>query len=158
MDKNTAGAPGPSVISPGRGEVEIHFLEDDGTPSTAHILPVLNDDGKLEDPLPPGAARQDDGTVRYTLQYPCVVKYRRPSGDIREESVTELHLHRLTGADMRAVQAAKSDAGIVVAIARSSRINEAKMNLIFDRMDGADAAAVGGIVSDFLGTGRKTGR
>ena len=38
--------------------------------------------------LPQGAVRQDDGSVLYTLQYPCIIKFRRQSdGATREESL-----------------------------------------------------------------------
>ena len=130
----------------------------DTAEAAAPALPVLAEDGTAV-ALPQGAVRQDDGSVLYTLQYPCIIKFRRQSdGATREESLTELHLHRLTGADMRAITAASTDKMTVVAIARSARMNEAKMGLFFDKMDGEDATAAGEIVSSFLGTGRKSGR
>jgi hypothetical protein len=131
----------------------------DGPAEAPADVPVLAEDGTLAQDLPRGAVRQDDGSVIYTLRHRCVLKYRRPSdGVVREEPITALHLHRLTGADMRAIAAAKDDATVVVAIARSARMNEARMALIFDRMDGEDAAAAGEVVSGSLGTGRTTGR
>ncbi len=121
-------------------------------------VPVLDEDGALSD-LPKGAEPQPDGSVIYALRHPRVLKFRRSSeGTVREEPIDTLHFHRLTGADMRAVAAVKSEQMSVVAIAKSTRINEAKMGLIFDRLDGEDAAAAGEIVGSFLGPGRKTGR
>jgi hypothetical protein len=132
-------------------------LADDAAPAAA-ALPTLNENGPADD-LPPGAVRQDDGSVLYTLHHPCTIKFRRQSdGATREEALTELRLHRLTGADMRAITAVKPEQMTVVAIARSARINEAKMALFFDVMDASDATAAGEVVSSFLGTGRRTGR
>lgn len=126
-------------------------------------VPVLAEDGSAAEPaLPKGAVRQDDSSVRFTLQYPCAIKYRRRSdGATREEALTELHLHRLTGADMRKITAAPQDMMTVVAVACSARMPDAqqhKMKLFFDAMDAADAAAAMEIVGGFLGTGPKTGR
>lgn len=123
----------------------------------ADEAPVLD---AAADDLPAGAVRQDDGSVIYTLRHPCVIRYRgTSSGAVREEATTALHLHRLTGADMRAITAASQDMMIVVAIGRSARMeNHGRMKLIFDAMDAQDAATAGEIVGSFLGTGRKTGR
>lgn len=130
----------------------------DTTGGEAAAVPVLHEDGAAPE-LPPGAVRQEDGSVVFALQYPCAITYRRQSdGAKREEELKQLHLHRLTGADMRAITAASQEKMTAVALARSARMNEAKMALFFDRMDGADAAAAMEIVSGFLGTGRKTGR
>jgi hypothetical protein len=124
-------------------------------------VPVLAEDG-TEQALPKGAVRQDDGSVLFTLQYPCAIRYRRRSdGATREEQLSELHLRRLTGADMRKISAASPDMMTVVAVACSARMPDAqqhKMKLFFDAMDAADAAAAMEIVSGFLGTGRPTGR
>lgn len=123
-------------------------------------LPVLNEDGSAAEPaLPKGAVRQADGTIIYTLQHPCTITYRRKSDlSTRDETLERLHLHRLTGADMRAIRAASEDKNLVVAVARSTRMLEGKMALFFDRMDGEDAIAAMECVGSFLGNGRKTGR
>lgn len=123
-------------------------------------VPVLAEDGApAPQELPPGAQRQSDGSVIYTLRHACAIKFRRASdGATRQEAVGSLHLHRLTGGDMRAITAASSDMMTVVAIARSAKMAEARMKLVFDAMDAEDAAACGEVVSSFLGTGRRTGR
>jgi len=138
----------------------IDLVEIDAAPAATGAVPVLSEDGAPAAPeLPPGAVRQDDGSVVYTLRHPCAIKFRRVSdGATREEAVGSLHLHRLTGGDMRAITAASPDMMTVVAIARSARMNEARMKLVFDAMDAEDAAACGEVVSSFLGTGRRTGR
>jgi hypothetical protein len=132
----------------------------EGASAADPALPVLNEDGSdAEAKLPKGAVRQADGSIILTLQHPCAITYRRKSdGAQREEELKQLHLHRLTGADMRAVSAASTEKNLVVALARSTRIMEGKMALFFDRMDGEDAVAALECVSSFLGNGPKTGR
>lgn len=141
------------------GDDDILIDTTDGAQAAADpAVPELSE-GDAEPELPKGAVRQPDGSVVLAFAYPCAIKYRRRSDQAtREETLEQLHLHRLTGADMRAVTAASQDKMIVVAIARSARISEQKMGLFYDRMDAADAAAAMEIVSAFLGNGRKTGR
>lgn len=113
---------------------------------------------KQDDALPESVVKNADGSITLPLMFPVVLKFRKPGGDIREEHLSELVLHRLTGADMRAISSSSRDGLSTVAIARSARINEAKMNAWFDRMDGADTVAAGQVVAYFLGNGTKTGR
>jgi hypothetical protein len=129
-----------------------------GTTGAAGSDVVDIKEDKDQDDLPDHAVKNADGSITLPLLYPVVLKFRRPSGDIREESLAELVLHRLTGADMRAISSSNRDGLSTVAIARSARINEAKMNAWFDRMDGADTVAAGQVVAHFLGNGPKTGR
>lgn len=118
---------------------------------------VLGDEGP--DGLPAHAQRQADGTIILPLRHPVTLRYRRPNSDaVREEGVEQLHFHRLTGADMRAISAASQEAMAAVAIARSVRIAEGKFNAIYDRMDAADVTAASLVIGHFLGGGRKTGR
>lgn len=123
-------------------------------------LPELEEEAGPK--LPHGATRQDDGSVIYQLQYPCAIRYRRRSDNAtREETLAQLHLHRLKGGDMMKIQAASADMMVPVAIACSARVPENeqhKMRLFVREMDAADAAAVMEIVGSFLGTGRPTGR
>ena len=97
--------------------------------------------------------------MRLPLLTPVTLRYRRSSSsETREETLAELHLHRLTGADMRAISAASKEAQAAVAIARSARISEAKFAAIYDRMDGADIGFAARVLEHFLGSGPKTGR
>lgn len=106
--------------------------------------------------LPPHAVTQPDGSVLLPLAVPVRLKFRK-GGEVREEVTAELRLHRLTGADMRAISAASKEMVSVVAIARSARISEAKFAAIFDRMDMADIGAAGRVLEHFLGNGPRTG-
>ncbi|MBR0681909.1 hypothetical protein GXW74_15550 [Roseomonas eburnea] len=114
-----------------------------------------DDDGKG---LPKHAVRRRDGTIELPLSVPVTLRYRRgQDGPVREESLDRLVLHRLTGADMRAISAASKDAQITVMIARCARINEAKFGAIFDKMDGADVGFAARVVEHFLSSGPRTG-
>ena len=109
--------------------------------------------------LPSHAVRNADGSVTLPLFYPVTLRFKKgTAGEIREEVFEQLVLHRLTGADMRAITAAERGSMTVVSIARSARLNEGKMNALFDRMDGADVSAAGQVVGFFLSGGRPTGR
>lgn len=131
---------------------------DDGGAKPAE-LPVINESGEEEDKLPPHAVLQDDGSVHLPLRHPVVLKYKSTgSGEVREEKFAELVFHRLTGADMNAISNTGEARRSSMAFARSARMAPAKMNLLFDRMDGADVRAGSEVLSFFLGNGGTTGR
>jgi hypothetical protein len=137
-------------------EVEIADL-DEAAAAPADAVPVLAEDDA--DALPDAAALQPDGSVVLTLHRPVTLRYRAPGAQAVQEDTREtLHFRRLTGADMRAITQAAAGDRAVLAIGRSAGIRPALMNLLFDRMDGADVAAAGDVVGFFLGSGRKTGR
>lgn len=142
---------------------DVIVLIDEAATGAASTSPsdvaTLREDGEAEDSLPPRAIEHRDGSIELPLLHPVMLKYRTKSSDVvREERVDGLVLHRLTGADMRAITAAAGDNQPVVALARSARIMPAKFGLIYDRMDGEDVNDAGQILGRFLGTGRKTGR
>lgn len=139
-------------------EEELPILDDLSGPASDDGVVTL-DDAAPADKLPQGAVRQGDGSVVYALLHPVTLRYRGTAGGaVTEETLDRLHLHRLNGRDMRAVMAAKDDAAVMVACARAARMNEARWAAWFDRMDGADAAAIGTVVAGFLERGRPTGR
>jgi hypothetical protein len=107
--------------------------------------------------LPKAAAEQADGTVLLRLAHPVRLKFKR-GGVVREESFEELTFHRLTGADMRVIAEAPRGLMDVTAIARSTRMEQGKLNALYDRMDAADAVNCGRVVAHFLGAGTRTGR
>ena len=120
---------------------------------------VVLQDGAGAEELPKQAVRNPDGSVTLPLLFPVTLRFKKgSSGDVREEQFDELLMHRLTGADMRAITAGSAGTMIVIGIARAARINEGKMSALFDKMDGADANAAAQVVSFFLGSGRPTGR
>lgn len=120
---------------------------------------VVLQDGAGAEELPKHAIRNADGSVLLPLLYPVTLRFKKgSSGEVREEQFDELVMHRLTGADMRAITSGSAGTVIVIGIARSARINEGKMSALFDKMDGADANAAAQVVSFFLGSGRPTGR
>ncbi len=139
-----------------KDEEHLVLIGDEATAATEK-LPVI-DDGATAPDLPEGAELQNDGTVLLTLLEPVTLKYRRSSGETREEPVDKLLFHRLRGADLIAIQNTASGSKGWVAIARSVRMSELKMKLLFERMDGADAMAASQIVGFFLERGHPIGR
>lgn len=123
----------------------------------ADVVVVSDQDGD-EPKLPKHARVQEDGTVLLPLHFPQTLKTTpRAGGVVREDLFEELHLHRLTGADMRAISATAEGKRGVVALARSARVREGIMTVLYDKLDGADAVAAGEVVGFFLNSGRTTG-
>lgn len=127
-------------------------------PADADVV-ELREDGDDGQGLPKHAVRRSDGSVALPLRHPVVLRWRKTgTAEVREERIERLVLHRLTGADLRAVAAASGASQMVVSIARSARVPEGKFGAIFDRMDAADLDAAGRVLEHFFGGGRKTGR
>lgn len=106
--------------------------------------------------LPPQAEPLPDGGVRFRLRKPVTLMIRK-AGVEREEPVPELMLRSLTGADLRAMQAAGENA-VYVGLARAAGMGSARFDAIYDRMDAGDCAALIKVLDHFLGDGLKTGR
>lgn len=126
------------------------------TPADPDVV-ELTEDADGAEGLPKTATEQEDGTVLLRLAHPVRLKFKR-GGVVREEAFEELTFHRLTGADMRAIAEAQRGLVDVTAIARSTRMDQGKLNALYDRMDAADAVNCGRVVALFLGAGTKTGR
>nr|WP_278520474.1 hypothetical protein [Brucella anthropi] len=109
------------------------------------------------DRLPDHAIQNDNGSVTLPLLYPQTLTIRK-AGKTREEKYSELTFHRLNGADHRAISATSEESSNVVAFARSTRISQAIMNALYDKLDAADITAASQVLSSFLGNGRKTGK
>ena len=148
-------------------DTAVPVLEEEGAapvvaPSADPTVPTLReDDTAEEDTLPAHAVLRGDGSVLVPWLYPdqAAIRYRKVSSEeVREERFPPLVMRRLTGADMRAIGAAEERDRAVVAIARSAKIQQGKMNLLYDALDAADAAALARVVSYFLGSGPQTGR
>lgn len=133
--------------------------EDLPTAAAATAVPadVVDEDVDPLDRLPPHAAKNSDGSVTLPLLYPRDLQIRK-LGKVRTEQYKSLTFHRLNGADQRAIAATSEEMMSIVAFARSTRINQAVMTALFDRMDGADIAAAGQVLNSFFATGRTTGR
>ncbi|MBN9232772.1 MULTISPECIES: hypothetical protein [Phyllobacteriaceae] len=132
--------------------------EDGPVPADAETdADVVDEDIDPLDRLPPHAKKNQDGSVTLPLKFPRDLQIRK-NGKVRTDRYERLVFHRLNGADQRAIAAAKEDDMSVVAFARSTRISQAIMNALFDKMDGADIAAGGQVLNSFFATGRTTGR
>lgn len=121
---------------------------------------VVDEDADLDplDRLPKHAKRNGDGSVTLPLLYPKTLKTKK-DGRVRERPFKELVFHRLTGADQRAISAASEEMQNVVAFSRSTRLNQAIMNALWDKLDAADIAAGGQVINNFFaGSGQRTGR
>lgn len=118
---------------------------------------VVDEDIDPADRLPSHAKRNSDGSVTLPLHYPQTIRTKKDN-KVREKIFAELVLHRLNGADQRAISSASDEMMAVVAIARSTRLNQAIMNALFDRMDASDLTAAGQVLNHFLGSGQKTGK
>lgn len=120
---------------------------------------VVDEDADLDpaDRLPKHAVRNGDGSVTLPLKFPRKLTTKK-NGKVSEKSFEQLLFHRLTGADQRAIAAVSDEMQSVVAFARSTRLNQAVMNALWDKMDASDINAGGQVISNFFASGRMTGR
>jgi hypothetical protein len=119
---------------------------------------IVDEDADLQGSLPARAIRNGDGSITLPLLFPVTLTVRSAQRGTRSEAYASLTLHPLVGADLRAVQAASKESQPVVMLARSARIREGVMNVLFDKMAGRDINDASDIVDSFFGNGRKTGR
>lgn len=142
-----------------RRQPETDIVEEDAkVPASAAIDgDIVDEDFDPSDRLPPQAVRNADHTVTLPLAYPQTITSRK-DGKIRERKFDQLVFHRLNGADQRAIQAASEEMTAVVAIGQSTKINQAIMNRLFDKMDASDLNAAGQVLNHFLASGRKAGK
>ncbi len=118
-------------------------------------LPVLVDGIAMS--LPDGAELNPDGSVRLPLLYPCELKYRAVGGSgdvVRTESIDHLVLRRLTGAEARRVIEAKDSVRMALAI--SSGLGPAKLEMLSKVLDAADETMAADVVSELLGLSKRT--
>ncbi|RNC91108.1 MAG: hypothetical protein ED558_14230 [Oricola sp.] len=114
---------------------------------------VIDEDLDPRDQLPKGAVVNDDGSVTITLSRPVTLKTRK-EGKVREKHFGTLTLHRMTGADIRAINGVAEEHRVVTGLARSTRTNQAVMNGLFDRMIDYDIMQAGQVLNHFLASGR----
>lgn len=115
---------------------------------------VVNEDADLAGGLPKRAVTNEDGSITLPLRFPVTLTIRSSSAGTRTETYADLTFHRLLGGDIRAIQSASKETQGAVMLARSARIREPIMNVLFDKLDAADIADSGQIVGTFLGNGR----
>lgn len=118
---------------------------------------IVDEDTDPADRLPKNARKNADGSVTVTLQFPRKVISKK-DGKVREREFSEIVMHRLNGADQRAIAGVSEDLMPVISFARATRLPQAVMNALFDKLDMADIAAMGQVINHFLGSGQKTGR
>lgn len=89
--------------------------------------------------------------VVYPLRHP--VELRNAAGDVTE-TVTALTLRRLKGRDMRALDGAKGNGSMLLAMLGASA---GMPPSTVDQLDAEDVAAAGELIADFLGGSLLTG-
>jgi hypothetical protein len=117
---------------------------------------VVDEDVNPLDTLPKDAIRNADGSVTLPLNYPVKITSRK-DGKLKERVFNELVFHRLVGADQRAIAAATEEHQVVTSFARTTRLNQAIMNALFDKLDLSDVTRGGRVLNYFLNNGPKTG-
>ncbi|MBB3963483.1 hypothetical protein [Rhizobium metallidurans] len=117
---------------------------------------VIDEDVNPLDTLPKDAIRNADGSVTLPLNVSVTLKTKK-DGKIKERVFNELVFHRLVGADQRAIAAASEEHTVVTSFARTTRLNQAIMNALFDKMDLSDVTRGGRVLNYFLNNGPKTG-
>ena len=115
----------------------------------------VDEDGGLGPALPERARRNADGSVTLPLLYPVTLRIRSSTGGERSETYRELTFHRLNGGAIRAIQSASPATAGVVLLAKSAGVRDAVMNVLYDRMDGADITDAVAVVEGFFGSGAK---
>jgi hypothetical protein len=135
------------------------IVEEDGPIASGPAVDgdIVDEDLDPADRLPKHARRNSNGSVTLPLHFPQEIVSRKDN-KIRKQMFSELVLNRLNGADQRAIAATSEDTMTVVALSRSTRINLAVMNALFDKLDMADLQAAGQVLNHFLASGPKTGR
>ena len=155
------GAPSKNVVidlDEDRPVAEVDaVIVDENAPVAVIEGDIIDEDADASDRLPDQAVLNADGTVTLTLRFARTLTTRK-DGKTRERRFETLLFHRLTGADQRAIGAARDDMMSVVAMAQSTKISQAVMNVLFDKMDAADINAAGQVLNHFLSSGRRTGR
>lgn len=146
LDEGTASTDTDQIIIE-EGQLAIETVEDG----------VIDEDANPLDKLPKHAVKNDDGSVTLPL-YEEVTLRTRKDGKVRERVFKDLTFHRLNGADQRAIAAAEDKDMAVVSFARSTRINQAVMNALFDKLDASDINYAGRVLNHFLSSGPRTGR
>jgi hypothetical protein len=129
--------------------------ETDTKPVDADVVLVPETDAEAEK-LPAHATELPDGRVVLPIKRPVTLKIKEGAGDVREQIYDTFTFHRLTGADMRAIQNAGKNSA-TVAIARSVRIRPLIFDRLHDQMDGADVMSCAQVISYFLDNGSATG-
>lgn len=125
-----------------------------GTAENDH---VIDEDDDSLDKLPKNAVKNKDGSVTLPLSF-TVTLVTKKDGQVRERIYDKLTFYRLTGADMKAIANAGKEKDVVVTFARSTRIMQAVMDALHDKMDAADIVAAGQVINHFLSSGPTTGR
>lgn len=93
---------------------------------------------------------------RYTLLYPVTLSFRQSTGEVREETISEIALRRPTAKEMRLVDRAGS--GMVGLVISMLAILSGHDEEVIEKIDAQDFAELAEMVSDFLPNGPTDGK
>jgi hypothetical protein len=122
--------------------------------STIHDLDGQNIEALPEENYEDFRKENEDGSVTLQLKYPVTVRYRQ-SNQEREDRVTELHIRRANGGDIRQVLRYQKDEEkvILVMFTRLTKLTETH----FDALDADDVLRFAEEVERFLPQSHATG-
>ncbi|TAY75337.1 hypothetical protein [Rhizobium ruizarguesonis] len=147
------------VIDLDEGKAQTNLIVDEDRPLALdgkRDKDVVDEDANPLDQLPEDVFRNTDGSVTLPLNVPVTLRIKK-GGEIRERKFSELIFHRLNGADQRAIAAATKEHEVAVTFARSTHLNQATMNGLYDQMDLSDITRAGRVINFFVSNGPKTG-
>jgi len=98
-----------------------------------------------------------DGRKTLRLTRPLSLRFRKPGGEEREETLEELTFRRATGADLREVGKHTRDNAVAAALTLTSRLT-GQPERVIDQLDGEDASNAAVVANGFFGTPRRNGK
>lgn len=118
--------------------------------ATAGFDVVVIDEGFAPLDLPRNAVLNDDGSVTLTFEFPRDLQFKAVGGAVvKTEHHDHLVLRRLRGPDVVKILASKRSNETALALACG--ISAARVSLLLDAMDAADATAARNVVAELLG-------
>jgi hypothetical protein len=93
---------------------------------------------------------------RYTLRYPVTLSFRQTSGEVREETISEITLRRPTAKEMRLAD--RGGIGMVGMIISMLAVLSGHDEETIERIDAQDFGALADMVGDFLPNGPMAGK
>lgn len=127
--------------------LKVDLTRAEAVDEAAVSLPVVEDGDQKSTRLPDRAVLNDDGSVTLPLKREIPLSIKGSDGRTREDVFTTLTFHELLGADMRLILQAAADKQPVVTFARSTRLSQAVMTALFDKLSLKDINDGSAIVS-----------
>lgn len=135
----------------GGAETDVVIADDNAAIMADQVVDETQDDVFV---LPKNAHLNSDGTVTLTLRRAISVQIKDQSGHTRTDTYDKLNFNYLTGGDLRAINSTSQDMQMVVTFARSTKIKQTVMNVLFDKLLAPDVNDGAEIISAFMNGGR----